>query len=82
MEDDDASGLPARHVDKIRKILAFLQDIAHEDELRAFPSWKPHQLRGGRKATWSLFVSRNWRITFHIDQTEREIQDLDYEDYH
>jgi toxin HigB-1 len=56
--------------------------MAHEDELRAFPSWKPHQLSGGRKKAWSLFVTRNWRITFHIDQTEREIQDLDYEDYH
>nr|WP_247887399.1 hypothetical protein [Azospirillum sp. SYSU D00513] len=29
-----------------------------------------------------MSVSRNWRITFLIDQTEIEIIDLDYEDYH
>ena len=31
MDDDNASGLPARQVDKIRKILAFLQDMERED---------------------------------------------------
>jgi plasmid maintenance system killer protein len=30
----------------------------------------------------SLFVTKNWRLTFRIDQTEVEIIDLDYEDYH
>jgi len=43
---------------------------------------KAHQLTGDRKGTWSLFVTKNWRITFRIDQTEIEIIDLDYEDYH
>ncbi len=82
MENDDASGLTTQHVDKIRKILAFLQDMGREDELRTFPSWRPHQLGGDRRGTWSLFVSRNWRITFRIDQTKTAIVDLDYEDYH
>jgi hypothetical protein len=26
--------------------------------------------------------SRNWRITFAIDEKEGEITDLDFEDYH
>jgi hypothetical protein len=30
---------------------------------------------------WSLHVTRNWRITFRIDPVEREIFDLDYEDF-
>jgi proteic killer suppression protein len=51
-------------------------------ELRDIPSWKAHQLTGDRKGTWSLTVTRNWRITFRIDQIEGEILDLDYEDYH
>jgi hypothetical protein len=34
------------------------------------------------QGTWILFVTRNWRITFRIDQDEIEIIDLDYEDYH
>lgn len=46
------------------------------------PTWKAHQLTGDRKGVWSLFVTRNWRITFTIDRDEIEIVDLDYEDYH
>ena len=37
---------------------------------------------GDRKGTWSLFVTKNWRMTFRIDRDEIEIIDLDYEDYH
>jgi plasmid maintenance system killer protein len=82
IEQDDASGLPAATVQKVRKIVSFLQDMEQENELRTVPSWKAHQLTGGRKGTWSLFVTKNWRITFQIDRTEIEIIDLDYEDYH
>ena len=81
-EDDSAAGLPAQFVDKIRKILAFLQDMESTEELQAVPTWKAHQLTGDRKGTWSLFVSKNWRITFRVDETEIEIIDLDFEDYH
>ncbi|HKI14521.1 MAG TPA: type II toxin-antitoxin system RelE/ParE family toxin [Roseiarcus sp.] len=35
-----------------------------------------------RKGGWSLFVTKNWRITFQIDREEIEIIDLNYEDYH
>jgi proteic killer suppression protein len=37
-------------------------------------------LTGEHIGTWSLSVTKNWRITFGIDGTE--ITDLDYEDYH
>jgi proteic killer suppression protein len=80
LEDDRAAGLPGPLVDKIRKILAFLQDMESTVELQTIPSWKAHQLTGDRKGAWSLFVSKNWRITFRVDETE--IIDLDYEDYH
>jgi proteic killer suppression protein len=80
--DDDTSGVPADAVPKLRRIVSFLQDMAFEEELRSIPTWKAHQLTGSRKGTWSLFVTRNWRITFRIDKTEIEIIDLDYEDYH
>ena len=49
---------------------------------RKVPSWKAHQLVGDRKGVWSLSVTKNWRITFRIDQATIEIVDLDYEDYH
>jgi len=59
---------------------AFLQEMEREDELRMVPSWKAHQLVGSRKGTWSLSVTRNWRLTFRVDNNW--IVDLNYEDYH
>ena len=82
IEADETSGLPSEVVEKLRRILSFLQDMEREGELRTVPSWKAHQMTGGRKGTWSLFVTKNWRLTFRIDKDEVEIIDLDYEDYH
>jgi proteic killer suppression protein len=82
IEDDDASGLPASAVPKVRKIVSFLQEMEQAAELRSVPGWKAHQLTGDRKGTWSLLVTRNWRITFRIDEAGIEIIDLGYEDYH
>lgn len=78
----DVSGLPPEYVGKIQNIVAFLQDMGTADEVHSLPSWKAHQLTGDRKGTWSLFVSRNWRLTFAVDDDEIEIIDLDFEDYH
>jgi toxin HigB-1 len=82
IETDDTSGLQSAVVEKLRRILSFLQDMEREEELRTVPSWKAHQMTGDRKGTWSLFVTKNWRLTFRIDKDEVEIIDLDYEDYH
>ncbi len=82
IENDDASGLQPAVVSKVRRIVSFLQDMEREDELRTIPSWKAHQLTGDRKGAWSLFVTKNWRMTFRVDTQEVEIIDLDYEDYH
>lgn len=82
VENDDAGGLQPAVVEKLRRIVSFLQDMEREDELRTVPGWKAHQLTGDRKGTWSLFVTRNWRLTFRIDADDIEIIDLDYEDYH
>jgi len=82
IQHNDASGLAPAVVERVRNILTFLQEMEDARELRDIPSWKAHQLTGDRKGTWSLTVTRNWRITFRIDQTEREIFGLDYEDYH
>jgi proteic killer suppression protein len=82
IEDDDGSGLPPAAGPKVRKIVSFLQDMEREAELRTVPLWKAHQMTGDRKGTWSLIVTKNWRITFQINQAEVEIINLDYEDYH
>ena len=75
-------GVPPDTVDKLRKMLAYLEAIESPEELRALTVWKPHTLTGDRKATWSLTVTRNRRLTFVIDPTENEICDLNLEDYH
>ena len=82
IENDDASGLQPAVVTKVRRIVSFLQDMEREDELRTVPSWKAHMLTGDRKGTWSLFVTKNWRMTCRIDRKDIEIIDLNYEDYH
>lgn len=65
---------------KLRAILTFLQDREDPAALRAFPLWKAHQLTGDRKGTWSLHVTRNWRLTFLI--RDDEIVEVNFEDYH
>jgi len=80
--EDNAKGVPPDIVDKLRKMLAFLDDMEAPEELRALPSWKVHTLTGDRKGTWSLSVTRNRRLTFRIDTAESEICDLNLEDYH
>jgi proteic killer suppression protein len=80
--EDVAKGVPPDTVDKLRKMLAFLDDMQDVEELRALPAWKVHTLTGDRNGTWSLSVTRNRRLTFGIDTAEREIVDLNLEDYH
>ncbi|MGH6810804.1 MAG: plasmid maintenance system killer [Hyphomicrobiales bacterium] len=82
IEDDVSSGLPPAVGPKVRKIVSFLQDMDQESELRTVPTWNAHQMTGDRRGTWSLSVTKNWRITFQIAQAEIEIIDLNYEDYH
>jgi len=82
IEDDDASAVQPAVVGKLRRMISFLQDMQYERELQSVPSWKAHRLSGDRRGTWSLFVTKNWRLTFLIDGDEIEIIDLNFEDYH
>lgn len=81
-EDDSIKGISPENADKLRKMLAFLDAMEAPEELYALPAWKAHTLTGNRKGTWSLAVTRNRRLTFWVDDAEREIRDLDLEDYH
>jgi proteic killer suppression protein len=81
-EDDSARGLPAGTMDKLRKMLAFLEEMESIEEVRSLPVWKAHVLTGDRKGTWSLSVTRNRRLTFRIDAAEPAIVDVNLEDYH
>ena len=52
------------------------------EQLKAMPLWRIHPLTGSEKGKWSLTVTRNWRLTFRLGKTTREIFDLNFEDYH
>lgn len=80
--EDSAKGVPAEAIDKLRKMLAFLQEMNNENELGTIPVWKAHRLTGDRKGVWSLHVTKNWRLTFWIDGAANEVRDVNLEDYH
>ncbi|HEY5382813.1 MAG TPA: type II toxin-antitoxin system RelE/ParE family toxin [Acidobacteriaceae bacterium] len=80
--DEATKGVPPDSVEKLRKMFAFLDDMEDPEELRMLPSWKAHTLTGDRRERWSLSVTANRRLTFRIDTTEREICDVNLEDYH
>jgi proteic killer suppression protein len=81
-EDDETKGVDAATADKLRKVLLFLDEMEAPEELLSLPAWKAHALKGNRKGTWSLSVTANWRLTFCLDRSRREIFDLNLEDYH
>jgi toxin HigB-1 len=80
--EGNVKGVPPDMVDKLRKMFAFPDNMGDADELRALTTSKPHKLTGNREGTMSLSVTPNRRLTFHIDDAEREICDVNLEDYH
>ena len=80
--EGSAKGVPPDTVDKLRKMLGYLDNMENAEELRALTAWKVHTLTGDRRGTWSLSVTRNRRLTFRVDPAEREICDVNLEDYH
>jgi len=79
-QHDQARGVPPDTVDKLQKMLAFLQDMETEQEVRTIPGWGAHQLTGDRQGTWSLRVTGNWRLTFLVKDVD--LVEVNYEDYH
>lgn len=73
------SGIQTQHADRLRLILGRLivSTSARDMDL---PGLDLHQLRGSRKGTWAVKVSGNWRVTFTC--TGKDVEHVDYEDYH
>lgn len=80
-ETGSSKGLPPGSVERLRNMLAFLAAIEAEEELRAPPNFGAHRLTGDRAGAWTLTVTRNWRLTFRLND-DGAIEDLDLEDYH
>jgi toxin HigB-1 len=79
VETGKAKGL--MEIDRLRKMIAYLAAVEGVDELKVPPNYGAHQLTGDRAGTWSLTITRNWRMTSGVDR-EGRIIDLDLEDHH
>lgn len=62
-------------------MLAYIDAVGTEDELLVPPNYGAHQLKGDRKHEWSLKVTKNWRMTFRVNDAGA-IENMDLEDYH
>ena len=60
-------------------MLGRLNVATHPTDM-ALPGLRLHPLKGARKGTWSVSISKLWRVTFKFDG--KDITDVDYEDYH
>jgi proteic killer suppression protein len=67
--------------DRLRKLQAFI-DAAHSlEEFAVPPNCGLHELACNRSGEWSMTVTRNWRLTFRLNE-DGALIDLDLEDYH
>lgn len=73
------AGIQAKHADKLRLILAQLNNAEDVTDLD-ISTLHLHQLKGARKGIWSVTVQANWRVTFRFEEGDAEI--VNYEDYH
>ncbi len=73
------AGIQSKHADRLRLILGRLSVAASPGDMR-LPGLDLHELQGPRKGTWAVTVSGNWRVTFTL--AGRDVERVDYEDYH
>jgi toxin HigB-1 len=76
-----AKGLDARLASRIRNMIAFITAARDPEELRIPPNFGFHWLTGDRSRTAAMTLTKNWRMTFAIND-DGKIIDLDLEDYH
>ena len=79
-ETGNAKGLVG-DVTRLRKMLAFIDAAASLDELAVPPNYGLHPLTGDHAGTWSMTVTRSWRLTFRLNQ-QGFLCDMTLEDYH
>ena len=68
-------------VERLRRMLAYIDAAESIDELAIPPNFGLHELGGDRKGTWGMTVTRNWRLTFRLNAAGA-LTDLNLEDYH
>lgn len=63
---------------KLKELLDMLDAAIAPQDLRRAAGF--HSLKGDRAGTYALTVTRNYRLTFRFD--DRDVTDVDFEDYH
>ncbi|MBP6876574.1 MAG: type II toxin-antitoxin system RelE/ParE family toxin [Phenylobacterium sp.] len=66
---------------RVIDMIAFILAASGIDELATPPNFGFHALTGDRKGSYSMTVTKNWRMTFSM-ANETTIAELDLEDYH
>ena len=66
---------------RIAKMLAYIDAAEELEEFRIPPNFGFHELTGDRAGTYSMTVTRNWRLTFKVNE-DGALIDMDLEDYH
>ncbi len=78
--DGERRGLPADQVPRLQRILAALDAAADIEEMKTYPGWRLHALKGDLDGFWSLSITGNWRLIFRFE--DGDAFDLDLIDYH
>lgn len=78
-EDDDRSKVNAQDVEKLRRILARLNQSRAPGDMDA-PGFRLHPLKGELKGFWAVTVRANWRVIFRFQG--EDAADVDLIDYH
>jgi toxin HigB-1 len=81
-DEGSVQGVPPAMTDKLRKLLLALETADTLTQVRQFPGWKLHPLKGGLKGFWSLTVTGNWRLIFQYDEETNMASEIDLIDYH
>ena len=79
-ETGNARGLVG-DTNRLRKMLAFIDAADDIAELTIPPNYGLHELTGDRRGTWSMTVTKNWRLTFRFSP-KGTLTEVDLEDYH
>jgi len=78
-EEDNAKGVNAEHVRKLKQILATLHAAQTIDGKRV-PTFGLHALKGDLKGFWEVTVRANWRVIFRFE--DGQAREVDLVDYH
>ena len=73
------SGIQPKHEKRLRLQLGRL-DAAKSAADMNLPGWRWHTLTGDLAGHWTVYVEKNWRLTFTFESSDAVL--VDYQDYH